>query len=86
MSDPKFILSKKKIGEQFDKVAGICDVVSYSSKTNPIVAGILEKENFLDLLGYVIMMEHCMVYGKPVVLMVRAVYKMRTGQLTLMCL
>lgn len=43
MVKAKFILSKKKVLEQFDKVNDNCDYVSYSSKTNPIVTGILEE-------------------------------------------
>jgi len=43
-STPKFILSKKKVLEQFDIVKEISDIVSYSSKTNPIVTGILESD------------------------------------------
>ena len=39
---PKFILSKSKVLEQYNKVKGISDFVSYSSKTNPLVTGILE--------------------------------------------
>lgn len=40
---PYFTLSKGKILEQYDRVRKLCDVVSYSSKTNPLVTGILEK-------------------------------------------
>ena len=40
----KFILSKKKVLEQFEKVSIVSDIVSYSSKTNPYVTKILEKE------------------------------------------
>lgn len=41
---PKFILSKKKVLEQFDIAKEMSNIVSYSSKTNPIVTGILESE------------------------------------------
>jgi len=44
MQKAKFVLSKKKLLEQYDKVKESCDIVSYSSKTNTIVTGILEKE------------------------------------------
>jgi ornithine decarboxylase len=44
MQSPKFILSKKKILEQYDKLDEICDRVSYSSKTNSVVTKILEDE------------------------------------------
>ncbi|MBS3107533.1 decarboxylase [Candidatus Woesearchaeota archaeon] len=40
----KFILSKFKVLDQFDKVERLADIVSYSSKTNPFVTRILEKE------------------------------------------
>ncbi|MBD3248507.1 decarboxylase [Candidatus Woesearchaeota archaeon] len=40
---PKFILSKSKAVEQYDKVREIADTVSYSSKTNQEVTKILEK-------------------------------------------
>ena len=43
MSSPKFIISKGKVLEQFKKLENLCDVVSYSSKTNPIVTKILEE-------------------------------------------
>ena len=43
MSNPKFVISKEKILEQFEKIKNICDVVSYSSKTNPFVTKILEE-------------------------------------------
>ncbi len=39
----KFTLSKGKVLEQFDIVKKSADYVSYSSKTNPIVTGILEE-------------------------------------------
>lgn len=41
---PTFVLSKNKVLEQFKKVIAISDIVSYSSKTNPLVTQILEKE------------------------------------------
>jgi len=44
MDKPVFEISKRKVLEQFDRVKGVCDYVSYSSKTNPIVTSILEKE------------------------------------------
>lgn len=44
MSNPKFILSKKMVLDQFDKVIAFCDIPSYSSKTNPLITPILENE------------------------------------------
>lgn len=41
---PKFTLSKSKVLSQYEKVSNVADVVSYSSKTNPLVSGILEAE------------------------------------------
>ncbi len=41
---PKFILSKSKVLEQYNKVREISDTISYSSKTNQIVTRILEEE------------------------------------------
>ena len=41
---PKFIISKSKVLEQYNKVKEYSDVVSYSSKTNQTVTKILEKE------------------------------------------
>lgn len=41
---PYFTLSKKIVLEQFDTVNKIADIVSYSSKTNPLVTPILESE------------------------------------------
>ncbi len=42
---PKFILSKKIILEQYNKAQSIADIVSYSSKTNPLVTPILEEHS-----------------------------------------
>lgn len=39
-----FTLSKSKVLEQFDQVKDLADIVSYSSKTNPLVTPILERE------------------------------------------
>ena len=39
----KFILSKKKIIEQYNKIKDMCDVVSYSAKTNYEIATLLEE-------------------------------------------
>jgi ornithine decarboxylase len=41
---PKFVLSKSKVLERFDFVSQMCDMVSYSSKTNPLVTEILDEE------------------------------------------
>ncbi len=41
---PKFILSKSKVLSQYKLVEPIADIISYSSKTNPIMSDILEKE------------------------------------------
>ena len=43
MSKAKFVISKSKVLEQYGKIKGVCDIVSYSSKTNPLVSGILEE-------------------------------------------
>ncbi len=43
MSKPKFVLSRSKLLEQYDKIKHI-GTVSYSVKTNPIATQILEKE------------------------------------------
>ncbi|MEA2037818.1 MAG: decarboxylase, partial [Nanoarchaeota archaeon] len=43
-SAPKFVLSKKKAIEQYNKVKKLADIASYSSKTNQDVAKVLEKE------------------------------------------
>jgi len=44
MKKPKFEISKKVVLEKFDEVKALCDIVSYSSKTNPIITKILEEE------------------------------------------
>ncbi len=44
MSEPVFLLSEKKVLEQFNKMKKVSDIVSYSSKTNPEVTKILEKK------------------------------------------
>ena len=40
---PKFVLSKSRVLEQYEKVKAVSDIVSYSSKTNPLVSGVLEE-------------------------------------------
>lgn len=44
MKQPKFILSKKIVIEQYNKVRQLADNVSYSSKTNQDITRILEKD------------------------------------------
>ena len=44
MSSPKFIISRQKVFEQFEKIKNVSDVVSYSSKTNSLVSSILEEK------------------------------------------
>ncbi len=44
MTQAYFTLSKSVVLEQYKKVTGVADVVSYSSKTNPLVTPILEAE------------------------------------------
>jgi len=41
--EPRFILSRKKAIEQYKKIRKIADIVSYSSKTNPLITPILEE-------------------------------------------
>jgi len=41
---PRFEISKKVVLEKFDEIKELADIVSYSSKTNPLVTGILERE------------------------------------------
>ncbi len=43
LTNAKFVLSKSKVIGQYNKIKQISDIVSYSIKTNPIVAEILEK-------------------------------------------
>ncbi|MBN1376757.1 decarboxylase [Candidatus Woesearchaeota archaeon] len=42
MNKAKFVLSKKKVLEQYNKIEKLCDMVSYSFKTNNEVGKILE--------------------------------------------
>ncbi len=42
--EAKFVISKQKALEQYNKVKEAADIVSYSSKTNPKITRILEKE------------------------------------------
>lgn len=44
MQEAKFVLSKNKVLEQYNKVKEVADVVSYSSKTNQDVTKILDME------------------------------------------
>ena len=44
MTKPYFALSKRKVLEQYNKIKQLCDVVSYSSKTNQDVTKILEAQ------------------------------------------
>ncbi len=39
-----FVLSKQKVIEQYERISKLCDRVTYSSKTNPIVSSILEED------------------------------------------
>ena len=43
MNKPYFTLSQSTIAKKYSEVAELCDVVSYSSKTNPLVTPLLEK-------------------------------------------
>ncbi len=43
-SKARFVLSKKKLLEQYNTVKDLADDVSYSFKTNPFVGSVLEKE------------------------------------------
>lgn len=44
MKKPRFEISKKIILEKFDEANELADLISYSSKTNPVVTEILENE------------------------------------------
>lgn len=44
MKKARFTISKNKVIEQYDKLKPLADIISYSSKTNPIITKILEKE------------------------------------------
>ncbi|MDP6642064.1 MAG: decarboxylase [Candidatus Nanoarchaeia archaeon] len=44
MKKAKFVLSKSKLLEQYNKIEKICNIISYSSKTNPIITKILEEK------------------------------------------
>ncbi len=40
---PKFILSKNVVLQQYEKAQQVADIVSYSSKTNPLISTVLEE-------------------------------------------
>ena len=42
---PEFILSKSVVLKQYNKVKEHCSIVSYSSKTNPLVTSVVEENN-----------------------------------------
>ncbi len=44
MNNAKFVLSREKVLEQYEKIKKLCDKVSYSFKTNNKIGEILEKE------------------------------------------
>ena len=44
MKSPRFVVKKSSVIEQYEKIRNICDYVSYSLKTNPIIGKILEEE------------------------------------------
>jgi len=44
MQKARFVLSRSKVVEQYNKVKGYCDIVSYSSKTNNEVTWVLEAD------------------------------------------
>jgi len=43
LTNSRFVLSRSKVIEQYNKIKQISDIVSYSVKTNPVVAEILEE-------------------------------------------
>ncbi len=43
MQKAKFIISRNKVLEQYDKIKRECDLISYSSKTNHLITSILEE-------------------------------------------
>ena len=43
LTNAKFVLSKSRVIEQYNKIKQITDIVSYSVKTNPVVAKVLEE-------------------------------------------
>lgn len=45
MEDARFIISKKRVLEQYNTIKRYVDAVSYSLKTNPLIGRILEKES-----------------------------------------
>jgi ornithine decarboxylase len=56
---PKFILSKSKVLNQFNKVNTIADITAYSSKTNPSVTSILEDNtNCMFTLHFINELKH----------------------------
>ena len=43
LTNARFVLSKSKVIEQYNKIKQVSDVVSYSVKTNPVVSRVLEE-------------------------------------------
>jgi ornithine decarboxylase len=43
--NPTFILSKSIAIQQYNKAKQVADIVSYSSKTNPLVTRVLEENS-----------------------------------------
>ena len=44
MDNARFLLSRKSLLKQYSSIKGVCDIVSYSAKTNYEVARLLERE------------------------------------------
>jgi len=60
LTNAKFVLSKTKVIEQYNKIKQVSDIVSYSVKTNPVVAKVLEENtdsfftvHFISSLEYI---------------------------------
>jgi len=58
MQKAKFVLSKSKLLEQFDKVKSVADIVSYSSKTNQDVTKVLEETDCMFSVHFVNELKH----------------------------
>jgi len=43
MENAKFVISRSCVLDKYNQVKAMCDLVSYSSKTNPLITNILEK-------------------------------------------
>ena len=54
-----FVFDKQVMLDQYDKVLSTCDIVSYSSKTNPYLTPMLQKQGSWVSVHFPTELRHC---------------------------